>query len=84
MDTPITVAIHPEKVHNPVLTPEYLELITLIAKGFSVKETTELMLMSDSKIRMMRGRLHDTFNTKNDVGIVMAAIKNNIIKIDVQ
>jgi two-component system invasion response regulator UvrY len=51
------------------------EVVTLILQGKSIKEMSEMLILSDKTVNTYRYRLYDKLNIKNDVQLTRLAIK---------
>lgn len=57
------------------LSPRESEVVTLILEGKSIKEMSEMLILSDKTVNTYRYRLYDKLNIKNDVELTRLAIK---------
>ncbi len=51
------------------------EVVTLILQGKSIKEMSQMLILSDKTVNTYRYRLYDKLNIKNDVQLTRLAIK---------
>ena len=51
------------------------EIVNLILQGKSIKEMSEMLILSDKTVNTYRYRLYDKLNIKNDVQLTRLAIK---------
>lgn len=51
------------------------EVVTLILQGKSIKEMSEMLILSDKTVNTYRYRLYDKLNIKNDVELTRLAFK---------
>jgi two-component system invasion response regulator UvrY len=51
------------------------EVVTLILQGKSIKEMSEMLILSDKTVNTYRYRLYDKLNIKNDVQLTRLAIR---------
>jgi two-component system, NarL family, invasion response regulator UvrY len=51
------------------------EVVTLILQGKSIKEMSEMLILSDKTVNTYRHRLYDKLNIKNDVELTCLAFK---------
>lgn len=64
---------------NPVLSPRELEIVTLISLEYSGKEISELLFISTNTVETHRKNIMRKLQTKNTIGLVKYALKNNLI-----
>lgn len=64
---------------NQLLTSRELEIITLISLEYSGKEISEQLFISLSTVETHRKNIMKKLKTKNVIGIVKYALKNNLI-----
>ena len=57
------------------LSQREAEVVNLILQGKSIKEMSELLVISDKTINTYRYRLYDKLNVKNDVELTRMAVK---------
>ncbi len=57
------------------LSPRESEVVTLILEGKSIKEMSEMLILSDKTVNTYRYRLYDKLKIKNDVELTRLAIK---------
>lgn len=65
--------------HN-ILSARELEIITLISLEYSGKEISEQLFISTNTVETHRKNIMKKLKTKNTIGLVKYAIKNNLIK----
>jgi DNA-binding NarL/FixJ family response regulator len=65
---------------NSILSSRELEIITLISLEYSGKEISELLFISTNTVETHRKNIMKKLKTKNTIGLVKYAIKNNLIK----
>lgn len=68
----------PEK--NSILTTRELEIVTLISLEYSGKEISEQLFISTNTVETHRKNIMKKLKTKNTIGLVKYALKNNLIK----
>jgi len=64
---------------NSILTSRELEIITLISLEYSGKEISEQLFISTNTVETHRKNIMKKLQTKNTIGLVKYAIKNNLI-----
>ena len=57
------------------LSQRETEVVNLILQGKSIKEMSELLVISDKTINTYRYRLYDKLKVKNDVELTRMAVK---------
>ncbi|MDR7372160.1 response regulator transcription factor [Flavobacterium aquidurense] len=67
-------------IENPVLSPREIEIITLISLEYSGKEISEQLFISTNTVETHRKNIMKKLQTKNTIGLVKYALKNNLIK----
>lgn len=65
---------------NSILTNREIEIITLISLEYSGKEIGEQLFISAHTVETHRKNIMKKLQTKNTIGLVKYAIKNNLIK----
>ncbi|GGF23135.1 response regulator [Flavobacterium limi] len=65
---------------NSILTCRELEIVTLISLEYSGKEISEQLFISTNTVETHRKNIMKKLQTKNTIGLVKYAIKNNLIK----
>ncbi|MEL1254002.1 response regulator transcription factor [Flavobacterium sp. DGU38] len=65
---------------NSILTSRELEIVTLISLEYSGKEISEQLFISTNTVETHRKNIMKKLQTKNTIGLVKYAIKNNLIK----
>ncbi|WP_163400993.1 response regulator [Flavobacterium fluviatile] len=65
---------------NSILTGRELEIVTLISLEYSGKEISEQLFISTNTVETHRKNIMKKLQTKNTIGLVKYAIKNNLIK----
>jgi len=63
-----------------ILSARELEIITLISLEYSGKEISEQLFISTNTVETHRKNIMKKLKTKNTIGLVKYAIKNNLIK----
>ncbi|TAK61438.1 response regulator [Methylobacter sp.] len=58
-----------------ILSPREAEVVTLILQGKTIKEMSEMLLLSDKTVNTYRYRLYGKLRVKNDVELIRLAIK---------
>ncbi|MCK9396771.1 MAG: response regulator [Methylobacter sp.] len=58
-----------------VLSQREAEVVTLILQGKTIKEMSEMLLLSDKTVNTYRYRLYGKLHVKNDVELIRLAIK---------
>jgi two-component system invasion response regulator UvrY len=58
-----------------ILSQREAEVVTLILQGKTIKEMSEMLLLSDKTINTYRYRLYSKLRVKNDVELIRLAIK---------
>lgn len=58
-----------------ILSQRESEVVTLILQGKTIKEMSEMLLLSDKTINTYRYRLYSKLHVKNDVELIRLAIK---------
>ncbi|MBK0368974.1 response regulator [Flavobacterium agrisoli] len=71
-------AFEPQK--HELLTTRELEIVTLISLEYSGKEISEQLFISTNTVETHRKNIMKKLKTKNTIGLVKYAIKNNLIK----
>ncbi len=64
---------------NQLLSPREIEIITLIALEYSGKEISEQLFISTNTVETHRKNIMKKLHTKNTIGLVKYALKNNLI-----
>ena len=67
---------------RPVLTPRQVEILQLVALGFSNKELAQQLSVSVHTIKYHMGEIFQRLNLKNRDQAVAYALRNDLIKID--
>lgn len=62
-----------------VLSQREAEVVTLILQGKTIKEMSEMLLLSDKTVNIYRYRLYGKLHVKNDVELIRLAIKFSYI-----
>jgi two-component system invasion response regulator UvrY len=72
----------PGSNHSPfsVLSQRESEVVALILRGKTIKEMSELLILSDKTINTYRYRLYSKLNIKNDVELIRMAIKSGYVE----
>nr|WP_315223714.1 response regulator transcription factor [uncultured Flavobacterium sp.] len=65
---------------DKILSARELEIITLISLEYSGKEISEQLFISTNTVETHRKNIMKKLKTKNTIGLVKYAIKNNLIK----
>ncbi|PXY40958.1 DNA-binding response regulator [Flavobacterium cheongpyeongense] len=65
---------------NSILSCRELEIITLISLEYTGKEISEQLFISTNTVETHRKNIMKKLQTKNTIGLVKYAIKNNLIK----
>jgi len=65
---------------NQILSARELEIITLISLEYSGKEISEQLFISLNTVETHRKNIMKKLKTKNVIGLVKYALKNNLIK----
>jgi len=70
-----------KKIHteNHTLSPREIEIITLISLEYSGKEIGEYLFISTNTVETHRKNIMRKLQTKNTIGLVKYALKNNLI-----
>jgi two-component system invasion response regulator UvrY len=68
-----------EKSPFAKLSQRESEVVALILQGMSIKEMSELLVLSDKTINTYRYRLYEKLGVKNDVELTRLAVKFNYI-----
>jgi len=58
-----------------ILSPREAEVVTLILQGKTIKEMSEMLVLSDKTVNTYRYRLYGKLHVKNDVELIRLAIK---------
>ncbi len=66
-------------IKNPILSPREIEVITLISLEYSGKEISEQLFISTNTVETHRKNIMRKLQTKNTIGLVKYALKNNLI-----
>jgi DNA-binding NarL/FixJ family response regulator len=66
-------------VENQILSPREIEIITLISLEYSGKEISEQLFISINTVETHRKNIMKKLQTKNTIGLVKYALKNNLI-----
>lgn len=66
-------------VENPILSPRELEIVTLISLEYSGKEISQQLFISTNTVETHRKNIMRKLQTKNTIGLVKYALKNNLI-----
>lgn len=66
-------------IENPILSVRETEIITLIALEYSGKEISEQLFISMNTVETHRKNIIRKLKTKNTIGLVKYALKNNLI-----
>lgn len=69
----------PLYVENPILSAREIEIITLISLEYSGKEISEQLFISMNTVETHRKNIMKKLQTKNTIGLVKYALKNNLI-----
>lgn len=69
-------------IHTDELSERELEVLYQICKGLSNQEIADTLHISKRTVDKHRENLLGKTNSKNTVGLVMYAIKNNIVEVD--
>ena len=69
-------------IYNEELSERELEVLYQICKGLSNQEIADTLHISKRTVDKHRENLLAKTNSKNTVGLVMYAIKNNIVEVD--
>ncbi|MDQ6470700.1 response regulator transcription factor [Flavobacterium sp. LHD-80] len=64
---------------NSILTPRELEIVKLISLEYSGKEISEQLFISTNTVETHRKNIMKKLHTKNTIGLVKYALKNNLI-----
>ncbi|MBS7254741.1 response regulator [Flavobacterium branchiicola] len=64
---------------NQILSPREIEIITLISLEYSGKEISEQLFISINTVETHRKNIMKKLQTKNTIGLVKYALKNNLI-----
>lgn len=64
---------------NSILTPRELEIVKLISLEYSGKEISEQLFISANTVETHRKNIMKKLQTKNTIGLVKYALKNNLI-----
>lgn len=64
---------------NQILSPREIEIITLISLEYSGKEISEQLFISIHTVETHRKNIMKKLQTKNTIGLVKYALKNNLI-----
>lgn len=67
------------QVENPILSPRELEIVTLISLEYSGKEISDQLFISIHTVETHRKNIMKKLQTKNIIGLVKYALKNNLI-----
>jgi DNA-binding NarL/FixJ family response regulator len=70
-----------KKIDNLHLTDREFEILDLICKGMSNNEISEKLFLSPKTIESHKSKLFQKTETKNTAGLVIYAIKNELIEI---
>jgi two-component system invasion response regulator UvrY len=62
-----------------ILSQREAEVVTLILQGKTIKEMSEMLLLSDKTVNTYRYRLYGKLHVKNDVELIRLAIKYGYI-----
>mgnify|MGYP003607304926 CR=1 FL=1 len=65
---------------NNILSAREIEIITLISLEYSGKEISEQLFISTNTVETHRKNIMKKLKTKNTIGLVKYALKNNLIK----
>lgn len=66
-------------IENPLLSPREIEIVTLISLEYSGKEISEQLFISTNTVETHRKNIMRKLQTKNTIGLVKYALKNNLI-----
>ena len=66
-------------IENPILSAREIEIITLISLEYSGKEISEQLFISVNTVETHRKNIMKKLQTKNTIGLVKYALKNNLI-----
>lgn len=66
-------------IENPVLSAREIEIVTLISLEYSGKEISEQLFISVNTVETHRKNIMKKLQTKNTIGLVKYALKNNLI-----
>lgn len=69
----------PVYTENPILSAREIEIITLISLEYSSKEISEQLFISINTVETHRKNIMKKLQTKNTIGLVKYALKNNLI-----
>ncbi len=58
-----------------ILSPREAEVVSLILQGKTIKEMSEMLVLSDKTVNTYRYRLYSKLHVKNDVELIRLAIK---------
>jgi two-component system response regulator NreC len=64
---------------KPEFSEREIEIIKIICQGFSNKEIGEKLFLSSRTVEGHRQRIMEKMDVKNSVGLVVYAVKNNIV-----
>jgi DNA-binding NarL/FixJ family response regulator len=71
---------NPGFIENQLLSEREIEIITLISLEYSGKEISEELFISVNTVETHRKNIMKKLKTKNVIGLVKYALKNNLIK----
>ena len=66
-------------IENPILSAREIEIVTLISLEYSGKEISEQLFISTHTVETHRKNIMKKLQTKNTIGLVKYALKNNLI-----
>lgn len=66
-------------IENPILSPREIEIVTLISLEYTGKEISEKLFISNNTVETHRKNIMRKLQTKNTIGLVKYALKNNLI-----
>ncbi len=74
---------HPEKTNIEELSQREIDVVKLICQGLSNNEIAEMLFLSKRTIEKHRSNILQKTGSKNTASLVMYAIKNGIVNLDV-
>ncbi len=68
--------------HFSDLSDREMEVMSMVIRGFSVKKIAQKLHVSTSTVHSYRSRIFQKLNIKNDMGLMLLAIKEGIVTLD--
>lgn len=83
MDLAVHKKFYPhQNAKHADLTDTELGVIRLMSHGYSAREIGEILKLSDRAVEGYKSKLLNKFDVKNAIGVVIMALKNNLISLE--